>query len=177
MAMTGDTGFGTEPPTVIRYVKYDDHDMLHSSEYESYLTLGGNQWDGWGQNIGSLNPAQRWWVPLYWMRFINFIADDLKEDDDVVYTDFGLGDYNDTYVGDGNLNVTWGAEVWRDGPQIKVKINRTEIISGNGGVTRLNRSDGFTEKIVKFIVHRDNHDVIDYWEPRYPSSSGIANVP
>ena len=174
MAMTGDTGFGTEPPTVIRYVKYDDHDMLHSSEYESYLTLGGNQWDGWGQNIGSLNPAQRWWVPLYWMRFINFIADDLKEDDDVVYTDFGLGDYNDTYVGDGNLNVTWGAEVWRDGPQIKVKINRTEIISGNGGVTRLNRSDGFTEKIVKFIVHRDNHDVIDYWEPRYSIASDFA---
>tara|TARA_Y100000034_G_scaffold126998_1_gene179122 strand:- start:2853 stop:7976 length:5124 start_codon:yes stop_codon:yes gene_type:complete len=174
MAMANDTGFGTTTPTVIRDVKYDKHDMLTQSEYQSYLTLGGNQWDGWDQNIGSLNPDQRWWVPMFWMHRINAYADNLKEGDDIVYTDFGLGDFNDMYVGMGDHHVTWGAEIWRDGPQIKAKISRTEIVAESGWLTALVRASGFTEKIVKFQLHRDNYDVIDYWEPTYSIASDFA---
>jgi hypothetical protein len=180
MQMANDTGFGTSvPPPVIRKINYKKHDMLHQSDYESYLTNGGNKWDGWDQNLGSLNSAQRWWVPMKWMNHINAIADNLDEDDPIHHTDFGYSPrsggigMNDAYVGDGNPNVHWSAEVWRSGKQIKVGINRTEI-SEQTGLQSLARDSNFTEKIVKFIVHRDNYDVIDYWEPAYSIESDLV---
>jgi len=153
-----------ENPYVRRNARNKDK-MIPWDETTMVLSYGGDGADfgDLGQNLGSLNPSQRWWWPMLIMNNINAAANDLTDEDDPVQ------EFTFKVDPDLNENVTWRLEVLRTAAKrIEATIKRT--VKDNATATEVSRKPDAFENIVRLTIHRNGHEIVDYYEPEYTIS-------